>query len=404
MANRVIFHIDMDAFFASVEQRENPAYRDRPVIVGADPKGGKGRGVVAACSYEARKFGIHSAMPIRRAFRLCPHGIYVQPNGAVYSHIWRAIMKILERYAPLVEPISIDEAFLDMTGSERLCGTPQSAAIRLKQTIWEEQKLTCSIGIASSKFLAKIASDLRKPDGLFEVPPGTEREFLNPLPVSRIWGVGPKTEQYLRFLGIATIGDVAALPKEFWRLRLGQRGEHLWELAKGLDDRPVQPVSGFQSLSQERTFGADTEDLNLLRKTLLALSEELARRARKHDVRAKTISLKLRYADFSTFDRQKTLHEYTDDALHIYHVAWKLLEDFLPFPQKVRLIGAGIRHFEPAQQMQPGLFDAPVEKKGRLDASVDTIVAKFGEESIRKASLLDQPLDGDEGFSSFLKK
>ncbi|HEV8129922.1 MAG TPA: DNA polymerase IV [Acidobacteriota bacterium] len=404
MGNRVIFHIDMDAFFASVEQRENPEHRGKPVVVGADPEGGKGRGVVAACSYEARAFGVHSAMPIGRAFRLCPQAIFLRPNGAAYSHVSGAIMRILHRFTPVVEPISIDEAFLDMSGSERLYGNPLQAATQIKLTIRQEQKLTCSIGIAPNKFLAKIASDIRKPDGLFEVLPGTERDFLKDLPVSRIWGVGPKTEERLRFLGIATIGDVAARSKEFWIQRLGARGEHLWELSRGSDNRPMQPGSRFQSLSQERTFGKDTDDLGLLKETLLALSEEQARRARKHQTSAKTVSLKLRYADFSTFDRQRTLPQYTNDAQRIYAVAWNLLEGFFPLPQKVRLIGVGISHFQPADNPQLGLFEPPDQKKGRLNAGVDTIISRFGEESIRKASLLDTPVEGGEGFSSFLKK
>jgi len=402
--NRVILHVDMDAFFASVEQRENPEFRGKPLIVGADPKGGKGRGVVAACSYEARKFGVHSALPIGRAYRLCPHAIFVRPHGSLYSHVSHSIMEILRRYTDLVEPVSIDEAFLDVTASQRLFGKPSDLAGRIKHDVRSEQNLTCSIGIAPNKFLAKVASDMRKPDGLFEVPAGTEKDFLKDLPVGRIWGVGPKTEERLRFLGIGTIGEVAARSQGFWRQRLGRSGEHLWQLSQGIDSRPVQPDSGFKSLSQEHTFGEDTGNIAQMKETLLALCEELARRARQHHALARTIALKLRFEDFTTLTRQRTLLRHTDDALLIYQAVESLLDQFLPAPQKIRLLGVGISHFQARGERQLGLFDADRIKKSRLNASVDAILAKFGPDSINKASLLEHPTDDDEGFSSFLKK
>lgn len=404
MTQRAILHLDMDAFFASVEQREHPEYRGRPVIVGADPKNGLGRGVVAACSYEARKFGVHSALPIGRAFRLCPHAVFVRPNGAQYAHVSSGIMEILRRYSDRVEPVSIDEAFVDLTGSQRLLGTPLEAAREIKAVVSREQQLTCSIGIASSKFLAKIASDMRKPDGLFEVAAGAEREFLRELPVGRIWGVGPKTEERLRFLGIGTIGEVAAQSRAFWEERLGKHGGRLWELSHGIDERPVQFRSECQSLSQERTFGADTDDLAAITETLLALSEGVARRARKHGIAAKTVSLKLRFSDFSTFDRQKTFSRQTDDARAVYATAVELLRPFLPLPQKVRLLGIGLSHFDLPGELQPGLFDPGLEKRRRLNAGIDAVVEKFGPQSIRTARLLGRTDEDDQGFSSFLKK
>ncbi len=255
----------------------------------------------------------------------------------------------------------------------------------IKNTIRKEQHLTCSVGIARNKFLAKLASDLSKPDGLLEVERGTEKGFLKDLPVRRILGVGSRTEERLRQLGISRIGDVAQRSADFWRQNLGRHGEHLWELSHGLDERAVQPESGFSSLSQERTFGQDTDDVTLLKQTLLFLSERLTRRARQNTVLGRTVSLKLRYADFSTFTRQMTLREHTNDTRRVYKATLRLLEPFLPLPQKVRLLGVGMSQFQPQEKAQAGLFDSRHRKKSRLNSSVDAILSKFGENSIRKA-------------------
>ena len=254
VTSRTILHVDMDAFYASVEQRECPAYIGKPVVVGADPKGGRGRGVVAACSYEARRFGIRSAMPISQAFRLCPHAVFLRPNPSLYSRVSQSILGIMRRYTDQVEPISIDEAFLDITGSLRLFGRPPKVAERIKRRILSKEGLTCSIGIASNKFVAKIASDLCKPNGLLQVAEGQEKRFLAPLSVDRMWGVGPKTEDQLHRLGVSRIGHVAARSESFWEQVLGRHGRHLWRLSQGRDDRPVAPTGSFRSLSQECTF------------------------------------------------------------------------------------------------------------------------------------------------------
>ncbi len=403
MSGRAILHVDMDAFFASVEQRENPELQGRPVIVGADPQQGKGRGVVAACSYEARRFGVHSALPISQAWRLCPQATFVRPNGKLYSHVSRAVMEILSRFTDLVEPISIDEAFLDVTGSGRLFGPPKSIAQQVKDSIRAEQRLTCSVGIAPNKFLAKIASDLEKPDGLTCVEPGSERAFLAPLPVRAIWGVGPRTEVKLRELGIETIADVARRSLEFWSQTWGHHGEHLWRLSHGIDDRPVQPASGFKSLSHESTFSQDTEDLDAIRRVLLQLCGEVAVRARKNKVAGRTVTLKWRYADFTTLTRQTSLREATDDASRIYEVVTKLVQKLLPPAQKIRLVGVGLSDFR-SEPTQVGLFDPPSAKKRELNASLDRIAEKFGPGVVRKASLLTHGDDEDQRFSSFLKR
>jgi DNA polymerase-4 len=402
-AMRVIFHIDMDAFFASIEQREHPEYRGKPVVVGADPQGGRGRGVVAACSYEARAFGIHSAMPIGRAYRLCPTAVYVRPGGALYAQVSHSVMELLGRFTDMVEPVSIDEAFLDMTGCMR--GTSaQELATRIKRVVRHEQHLTCSIGIACNKFLAKIASDLNKPDGLTEVAPGAEMDFLTGLPVGKLWGVGPKTGERLAALGIRTVGDVRQRPLPFWSGHLGKLGQHLWNLSHGIDGRPVVPESAPKSFSREHTFGADTDTLEDLKATLLELAEDVARRARHHGVRARTVSLKFRFADFTTFDRQKTLAASTAEGPAIYGVVCELLQSFFPLAQKVRLLGVGISHFSPGVQNQPGLFDAPELRRRSLGASLDRIVERFGADSIRRARLLNREKTDQVGLSSFLKK
>src|SRR5437867_921306 len=238
---RSILHVDMDAFYASVEQLDHPEYKGKPVIVGADPKGGRGRGVVAACSYEARRFGVRSALPISRAWKLCPDGVYVRPRMQRYVEVSAQVMEVFRRYTDLVEPLSIDEAFLDITGSARLFGPPEQIAVEVKKEIHRTTGLTASVGLAPNKFLAKIASDLRKPDGLVVVPDKDIEHFLRDLPISRLWGVGPKTEQRLREMGFQTIGQLTAAPRDSLIRSLGSLGEHLFQLARGNDGRPVVP-------------------------------------------------------------------------------------------------------------------------------------------------------------------
>ncbi len=403
MKSRTILHVDMDAFYASVEQRERPATRGQPVIVGAGPKEGRGRGVVAACSYEAREYGIHSALPISRAWQLCPQGVYLRPNGALYGKVSGQIMEILRRFTDLVEPISIDEAFLDVTGSARLFGDGEEIARAVKDRILREQELPCSIGVAGNKFVAKVASDANKPDGLCVVPRGEEKKFLASLPIRKIWGVGPKSEKRLQRWGVRTIGEIADRDQAFWVEKLGSHGTHLWHLSQGLDDRPVRASRGFKSLSHESTFEEDCRDPDKINRTLLALSEKVARRCRSHGLGGGCIRLKWRFADFSTFTRQRKVGEPTDDAHTIFRVALELCRDFLPLAQAVRLVGVGISDFEKVEgASQPMLFEAPAQKKRRLDASVDEITRRFGKQAVRNASLLDRERDEEDGFSSFL--
>lgn len=343
---RFIFHVDMDAFYASIEQRDNLRYRSRPVIVGADPKHGHGRGVVAACSYEARRFGIRSALPISQAYRLCPHGIYIRPDMRRYVHVSREIRSIFESVTPKVEPLSIDEAFLDVSeevsdSAEALC-----LARQLKERIKEEQRLTASIGIAPSKFVAKIASDLEKPDGLVMVEPQTVQAFLDPLPIARIWGVGPRTEERLKRIGVNSIGELRRLDEDFLKQRFGKMGGHLWQLSNGIDGRSVVTERKATSLSQERTFSEDTNDEDQLTRVIRTLSTKVAERLAKHGQGGRTVTLKIRYSDFTTLTRQISFRHLIHGSEEIEQVAVRLLNRHWDRRRKLRLVGVGVSPLE----------------------------------------------------------
>jgi DNA polymerase IV len=383
---RTILHVDMDAFFAAVEQRDRPELRGKPVIVGADPKGGRGRGVVSTASYEARRFGVGSAMPISEAWRRCPHGIYVHPDIEKYARESDRVMEILHRFTDLVEPVSIDEAFLDVTGSARAMGTGEEIARKLKAAIREETKLTASVGVASSKLVAKVASDMRKPDGLVVVAPGEEAGFLAPLPVRRLWGVGPKMEEALAKLGIVTIGDLAAIEPGRLERRLGTHGHDLQSLARGEDDRDVvSEGAGAKSLGQEHTYGEDTADPERLRATLLQLADAVAGRLRSHGLRARTVTLKYRDEDFHTTTHARTLPQATDSGNAIFRLAAELFVE-THRGKKVRLLGIYTSHFGDAAP-QLGLFEEP-KTPSPADRVRDEVRKRFGDEAITRASLL----------------
>ena len=358
--NRVILHVDMDAFFASIEQKDNPSYRGRPVIVGADPKGGKGRGVVSTASYEARKYGIHSAMPISQAYALCPNGIYVRPRMESYIEESKKIMSILGEFSPIVEQVSIDEAFLDCSGTEKLFGKPLELGQKIKDRIKAETLLTASVGIASSKSVAKIASDLQKPDGLTYCPPGREVSFLYNLDIARLWGAGKKTIEILKESGYNKIGDIASASVEKMVSLLGKNGLLLWQLSRGIDPRPVEPLNTRKSIGKEITFQKDVNDDIYIEKTILKLVDSVAIEMRKKGVKGRKVTLKIRLEDFSTFTRGKTLFNPTDSSKTIRNVAVNKFRDFDRMGKKVRLIGVSVsdlvfnRTVEPTQQK---LFD-----------------------------------------------
>jgi nucleotidyltransferase/DNA polymerase involved in DNA repair len=386
---RTILHVDMDAFYAAVEQRDNPEWMGKPVIVGSDPKGGKGRGIVATCSYEARKFGVHSAQPISGAWKLCPQGIYVLPDMDKYARASNRVMSILLEFTDLLEQVSIDEAFLDVTGSARLFGSGLEIARKIKTRIRDELRLTASVGVAENKFLAKVASDLEKPDGLVVVTPGRAKEFLAPLPVGRLWGVGPRTESYLKGMGLQRIGQLSDIPCGELSARLGKSGAHLWQLAQGIDDREVLPEEGFKSIGHEITFERDTADAALLDRTLLDLSARVARRLRAQDARARTIAVKYREADFSTFTRRITLSSPADTSEKIFPAAQRLLKTLVREGVLVRLIGVYASNLETGSEgIQPTLFDQAPQKDRKLAAALDSIVQRFGDRAITRATLI----------------
>ncbi len=384
---RTILHVDMDAFYASVEQRDRPELKGQPVIVGADPKEGAGRGVVAACSYEAREFGIHSALPISHAWRRCPQGRYVRPRLERYQEVSGQIMAVFRHYTDLIEPLSIDEAFLDITGSIALMGPPEKIAQNIKIQIKNETDLTASVGLAPNKFLAKIASDLEKPDGMVIVPFDDVEGFLGPLPISKLWGVGPKTAARIRKLGAETVAELAAIPPAALEHALGSTGLHLWNLAHGKDDRPVVSDWAPKSVSSETTFAEDTRDQEELRSTLRRLSDRVGARLRTKRYRTRTVTLKLRYADFRTYNRQVSLSEPTDDGDEIFRHARNLFGGFR-LEQRIRLIGVGtanlVRHDEQAPQLD--LFASEPENKDKLSHALDEIHKRFGDHSLHRAS------------------
>jgi DNA polymerase-4 len=300
----MILHVDMDAFYASVEERDDPSLVGKPVIVGGTPEG---RGVVAAANYEARKFGVHSAMASARAHRLCPHAIVIRPRIDYYAQVSSQIREIFEQFTPQIEPLSLDEAFLDATGSESLFGPSAEIGMQVKKRIRVELQLVASVGVAPNKFLAKIASDVRKPDGFVIVEPDEVQAFLDPLPVGRIWGVGKVTGQVFDNLGIKTIGQLRSLSLESLNELFGASGEHYWRLARGIDNRPVVPDREARSISHETTFADDITEMDVLRAWLVDLVEQVARWLRHHDLRGRTVDIKVRFADFTTISRSLTL-------------------------------------------------------------------------------------------------
>lgn len=383
---RTILHVDMDAFYAAVEERDRPELRGKPVIIGADPRGGAGRGVVSTASYAARRFGVASAMPISTAWRLCPQGVFIAPDMAKYSEVSKQIRVVFEAFTDLVEPISVDEAFLDVTASVRLFGDGETIARKIKARIRDETKLTASVGVATAKLIAKIASDLKKPDGLVVVPPGTERAFLAPLPVRRLWGIGPKMEERLAKLGVHTIGQLAEA--KVTRL-LGTHGLDLQRLARGEDDRPVVSDSGpAQSVSVEHTFDADQGDSRELRKALLRLADELSRRLRAESMAGRTITLKYRDETFKTTTHARSRKAPTNVAADLFTLAAALFDE-VHGSLKVRLLGIGVSGFdEPAQK---SLFEDEGSARGaKIDGVRDRVREKFGKTALVRASELER--------------
>ena len=406
-------HVDMDAFFASVEQLDHPEYKGHPVIVG----GLSSRGVVATASYEARKFGVHSAMPISRAKKLCPHGIYVYPNMARYKEISQIIHKVMEEFTPIIEPLSLDEAFLDVTGITHKFTGPKALGRAIKDRVFEETGLIISAGLAPNKFLAKLASDLDKPDGLVVIPYGKEYESLANLPIKRIWGVGPSTERRLKDGGFSFIKDIQALPDETALVPyVGNQAQRVWELARGIDERPVETDRQIQSVGNEETYEYDVEDPAVIDLELHYFANRVAKRLRKYGLMGHTVSIKVRYKDFKTVSRQKRLDSSTDQEHVIYDTSvllWnKLMRDALSVKQEeqevmgatprpkfdnsilevpvkpIRLLGVTVSGLSTEGIVQDDLFSIEADEKDeKLSIVLDSLASKFGEGAIMSGAL-----------------
>ncbi|MCC6806872.1 MAG: DNA polymerase IV [Deltaproteobacteria bacterium] len=391
---RAIIHVDMDAFYASVEQRDAPELAGKPVIVGGHPK----RGVVLAASYEVRPFGVRSAMPMAHAVRLAPRAIVVPPRFSAYLEASERVFAIFERYTPEIEPLSLDEAFLDVTGSLKLFGPAQAIAARIRREIAEEVQLPASAGIASVKFVAKMASDIAKPNGQREVRAEDTIAFLSPLPVSRLWGVGPKTEERMRTLGLKTIGDVAARGAKWLDEYLGSGGVHLWELSQGIDARAVESDRAAKSIGAEDTFEHDIAIGEALHPYIHQQALRVGVRLRKHGLKTRVVQLKLKLADFQLLTRRKTLDAPTDDGQALYQEALALLER-APSGKRVRLTGVSaqdigetggqVELFATAKTLQS-------ERRGKLNKALDKIAEKFGSDAIATADLLGARVEDNE--------
>lgn len=391
MANptRSIIHLDLDAFYASVEQLDNPELQGRPVIVGGTSK----RGVVAAASYEARKYGIHSAMPIARAMQLCPQGVFLQVRMRRYREVSDRVFNIFKKYTPLIEPISLDEAFLDVTGSVALFGPVPEIAEIIRQKIFLETGLTISAGVATCKLVAKIASDMNKPDGITIVPPGDEAAFLAPLPIKRLWGVGEKTRTALGLLGVKTIGDLARLPLELLEKQFGKHGRSLHRAAQGFDFRDVETEHETKSVGHEFTFEIDLVEPGRIRRELLELAAMVAKRLRRKGVEGKTVTLKVKYHDFRQVTRAATISHPTADSKKIYGEVLLLLEKTEVGRVPLRLLGisvSGLKDAGGVQQQHLFAGKDPAAKRQDINKALDEIQERFGAKAILPGRLLDE--------------
>lgn len=378
-------HVDMDAFFASIEQREHPEWKGKPVIVG----GLSGRGVVSTASYEARRYGVHSAMPMSRARALCPEGIFVKPHFELYKKTSDEIHQIMLHYAAAIEPISLDEAFMDITGMGKQYPTLGAIGRAIKAEIFEKTRLVASAGIAPNKFLAKMASDMDKPDGLTIIPYGREKAILAPLPIRRLWGVGAATERRLTEAGFRTIGDIQRAAPGAVEMAVGSQAALLRALADGIDDRPVRPVREVKSIGDEETYEHDLTDTAEIRRRIAIHSDVVARRLRKKHLAARTVSLKVRFSSFLTVMRSLSFEEATNLQEDIEEAALRLLER-IPRTEAVRLTGVTCSNLSPEID-SPSLFPDRRTALRKAARAVDAIQEKYGETAIRKGFYLEEP-------------
>lgn len=390
-----VLHVDMDAFYASVELLSRPMLRGKPVIVG----GSGSRGVVLSATYEAREFGVRAAMSMGRAQRLCPQAVTISPDHRRYARVSAGVMEVFRSFTSAVEPLSLDEAFLDITGALRQHGSPTAIAELLRARVHDEQGITCSVGGAPNKFVAKVASAHAKPDGMLLIPADSVIAFLHPLPVGALWGVGPRTEEQLHSLGVRTVADVAHLPRHVLRRALGaSAGEHLADLAWGRDQRAVENAPRERSVGSEHTFAGDVDDEEVIARHLLKLSDHVAARLRSAGWVGRTVSIKIRFADFTTITRSKTLPEPTDVGRDIYAQAAALYQGLGLQRARLRLVGVRMEKLQPVDSASHQIaWDEPVAGWREAETAVDRAVARFGDGVVRPASLLDIGHSDDPG-------
>jgi DNA polymerase-4 len=380
-AHRVIAHLDFDAFFAAVEENRDPSLRGKPVIVG----GGE-RGVVSTANYVARRYGVHSAMPLRTARRLCPQGVYLSGHHQLYYDYSRRLMDMLGQYSPLVERMSLDEAYVDLTGTEQLFGPPVDTARLIQRRVTEELTLSISVGVATNKLVAKVASDYRKPGGFTVVPAGHEAQFLAPLPVEKLPGVGPALLEQLRDRGVVTVGDLAQIPAHLLRLSFGEWGEELAHRARGEDVRRVTPREEVKSISREHTFEEDVSDVGLLESTLIALTEDVCRRLRGNRLEARTVTVKIRYSDFVTHTCSHTLPRPVDVDEVFFEEVLALFRQGRRRRYRLRLVGVGLSNLVP-RSWQDDLLDQELPLLRELDLKLDYIREKYGKNAVRRGAV-----------------
>lgn len=386
----MIIHVDMDAFYASVEERENPELKGKPVIVGGSAEK---RGVVAAANYAVREFGVHSAMPTKTALKLCPNAIVIKPRIGFYAEVSKLIREVFHNYSPVVEPLALDEAFIDVSGSIRLFGTASDIGKAIKLEILERVNLVASVGVAPNKFLAKLASDIDKPNGFRIVEPNEIQDFLDPLPIKRVWGIGKSTQAVFEKLRIRTIKQLRELPEQLLVDRFGKSGSQIWLLANGIDNRNVVPDREAKSISHETTFSTDVSEMEVLVSCLLDQTGQVSRRLRRAEFKAKTISIKVRYDDFQTVTRSATLAEPTDQTELLWQCAKELLHSRLPVrPLAVRLLGMGVSNFDDSGRSQQMMFDQLEQQRNRsVDSVADQIKDRFGDDAVRRGLFEKNP-------------
>jgi len=390
-----IIHLDLDAFFASVEQRDNPAYRGKPLIVGgiSGGKGNSNRGVVCAASYEARKYGVHAGMPIWEARQKCPRGIFIPTQMNKYLEASKKFFQICSNYTPLIEPLSVDELFLDVSGCESLFGSSEIIGRKIKERVYQELEIKVSVGIAENKFLAKIATNLGKPDGFYIIPSKDIQKILYPLPVSSLWGIGKKTEELLKKSGIYQVEQLAKMPDSILENLLGKNGKKMKLLAQGIDESPVTPPSTVKSIGKETTFSTNITEKTILIKELLKISQMVGYTARKKGYKGRTITLKIRFHNFTTFNRSKTLENPTHLDDIIFKTVVELLDKVKHKKGGVRLLGIKLSNFALGNEMKQLKFlrdeeDKKDDKLEQLTQSIDKIREKFGSKAVTRASLL----------------